>query len=397
MKIHEFQSRQLMKAYGIPISRGSVLTDAAEAANLFDRFAAPQVIMKVQVLMGGRGKAGGVKRVGTRAEAEKFCRTFLGKPFSTDQSAGISQIVKAVLITEDIPIREEYYLGVVVDRSRGLPVILFSREGGVEIEKVALQNPEAVKKYHFSPEASPRSQELLPFISQVFEDKAVAQAVASIAEKTARLFIEKDASVVEINPLALSAHGSVTALDAKIVLDDNALFRHDDLRVLKDPGEEDEKEKKAKSFGLSYVSMHGNVGCLVNGAGLAMATMDVIKLAGGEPANFLDVGGGATAEQVREGFKIILQDDRVDAILVNIFGGIMKCDVIAEGVIQASREIRLGVPLVVRLEGTRVEEGRKLLEQSGLSIISCHFIQEAAEVAVREAKERRKNLHAHSR
>ena len=340
--------------------------------------------------MGGRGKAGGVLRIETAAQAEAFAQKFLGKLFSTYQSGGESKIVKAILMTEDIAIASEYYLGIVVDRAAEKPVILFSKEGGVEIEEVAAKNPSAIRKIHFSLNALPSAAAIASVISKDFSDQKIVSQVASIAEKLAKLFVEKDASICEINPLVLSKDSRVMALDAKIVFDDNALFRHEDVKALKDPDEEDERERKAKEFGLNYVSMNGNVGCLVNGAGLAMATMDMIKLAGGEPANFLDVGGGATADQVREGFKIILKDERVSAILVNIFGGIMKCDVIAEGVIQASREIKLDVPLVVRLEGTHVKEGRELLKNSGLPIVSCVTLKEAADAAVREAKKHEK-------
>jgi succinyl-CoA synthetase beta subunit len=239
----------------------------------------------------------------------------------------------------------------------------------------------------------PTQAQILKIIEKSFGGTTdTAKQIAAIGESLAKLFIEKDAAIVEINPLVLASDNKVMALDAKIVIDDNALFRHADLQAMKDPDEEDDREKKAKEFGLNYVSMTGNVGCLVNGAGLAMATMDMIKMAGGEPANFLDVGGGANADQVREAFKIILQDPRVEAILVNIFGGIMKCDVIAEGVIQASKEIQLQIPLIVRLEGTRVEEGRELLKKSGLRIISCQTIEEAAKTAVQEAKN---HVHSH--
>ncbi len=398
MKIQESNGKKLFEQYGIPTSRGEGFTDASQAAETFRRYANPTCIAKVEVLMGGRGKAGGVKRIQNADEAKAFAEKFLGQPFSTYQSAGESKIVRSILFTEDIPIDKEYYLGAVVDRSTRKPVLLVSKEGGVDIEEVARTNPNAIKKIHFMPEKLPTADETFAAIKGEFEDD-VARQIAEMAVKLARLFVEKDAAICEINPLALSkeAQPRVLALDAKIVFDDNALFRHKELLEMKDPEEDDAREKKAKEFGLSYVSMNGNIGCLVNGAGLAMATMDMIKLAGGEPANFLDVGGGATADQVREAFKIILQDDRVEAILVNIFGGIMKCDVIAEGVIQASKEVQLAVPLVVRLEGTNVEEGRKLIQSSGLRIHSVVTINEAAAAAVKEAAEYRKSKsHAHS-
>jgi succinyl-CoA synthetase beta subunit len=395
MKIHEFQARQLLEQYGIPDSAGQVVFEASQARAAFLTFAGPTCIAKVQVLMGGRGKAGGVMRIKNAVEAEAFAEKFLGKPFSTAQSAGESKTVRSILFTEDKVIREEYYLGITIDRSHRTPVILFSKQGGMEIEEVVARNPEAILKSYFIPGQLPSAGDLVNVFKRQISDERISRQIAEIALKLAKLFVEKDLSLCEINPLALTEPNLVLALDAKIVFDDNALFRHEDIAALKDPEEEDDREKKAKQFGLSYVSMGGNVGCLVNGAGLAMATMDMIKLAGGEPANFLDVGGSATTEAVREGFKIILQDSRVEAILVNIFGGIMKCDVVADGVIQASRQTQLQVPLIVRLEGTRVAEGRALLQTSGLKIISCSTIQEAAQAAVREAQNNR-NAHVRS-
>ena len=396
MKIQEYQAGQLLVQHQIPVARGEVIFEAKRARDVFQKLANPHCMIKVQVLMGGRGKAGGVRRAVSADEAEQLAATFIGKPFSTYQSGGVPAVVKAVLITEEVKIKEEYYLGIVVDRSNSAPVILFSKEGGIEIEEVASSKPEAIEKIYFSPDQVPPQEMILSKIGHRFSNQEISSQIAAVASKLARLFVEKDAFICEINPLVLTDQGRVLALDAKIVFDDNALFRHEDVQALKDPKEEDERERKAKTFGLSYVSMNGNVGCLVNGAGLAMATMDMIKLAGGEPANFLDVGGGATTEQVREGFKIILQDSRVSAILVNIFGGIMKCDVIADGVIQALREVKLRAPLVVRLEGTRVEEGRRLLKESGLPIISCSTIEEAARKAVQEAERASKAPHVHS-
>ncbi len=385
MKIHEYQARELLKNFQIPVTRGEVVTSASASEGAFRRVGNPFAVAKVQVLMGGRGKAGGVRPVKNSDEAKVFCEQFIGKPFSTTQSAGESKIVKAVLIAENIAFQSEYYLGIVVDRTAGKPAILFSKEGGVEIEDTAMKNPEAIQKIHFSPDQLPLSAQILPHIKKNIPQKDIAEQISDVAEKLSRLFVQKDAAICEINPLVLAGTGNVVALDAKIVFDDNALFRHEDIRTMKDPDEDDIRESRAKEFGLSYVSMNGDIGCLVNGAGLAMATMDMIKRAGGEPANFLDVGGSATADQVKEGFKIILQDDRVQAILVNIFGGITKCDVIAQGVIEASNEIQLQIPLIVRLEGTRVEEGRALLKHLNLQIISCSTIEEAARMAVQKA------------
>ncbi len=396
MKIHEFQARELLAQYNIPISGGGIASDLSQAESVFAKYAHPTAIAKVQVLMGGRGKAGGVRRISSGTEAREFVAKFLGKPFSTTQSAGESKTVRSILFTEDKKILEEYYLGAAIDRSARNIALLFSKFGGMDIEEIAGKDPNAILKIHFIPEKLPSREEILIQIKKQITVDRVANAIADIGLNVCRLFIEKDASICEINPLALVDGLDVLALDAKIVFDDNAAFRHSELASLRDPEEEDEREHMAKQFGLSYVSMDGDVGCLVNGAGLAMATMDMIKLAGGEPANFLDVGGSATVDTVREGFKIILQDERVDAILVNIFGGIMKCDVIAEGVIQASKEINLRVPLVVRLEGTNVEKGREMLNRSGLKITSCHTIEEAAHAAVKEAKIYRAN-HVNSR
>jgi succinyl-CoA synthetase beta subunit len=386
VKLHEYQSRQLLADYGIPTSRGKVFFHVSEAESTFRSLNEPSVVAKVQVLMGGRGKAGGVIHAHSAAEAKAFAEKFLGKPFATTQSAGEPKTVRSILLTEDKKILEEYYLGVTIDRSHSSPVILFSKSGGMEIEEVAHKNPEAIVKVHFMPDKLPTAAEILPKVRPGFDGDKLPILIADIAVKLAKLFVEKDASLCEVNPLSLVSGEKILALDAKVVIDDNALFRHPDLAAMKDPEEEDERERKAKALGLSYVSMNGNVGCLVNGAGLAMATMDMIKQAGGEPANFLDVGGGATADMVREAFKIILHDERVMAILVNIFGGIMKCDVIAEGVIQASREIQLQVPLVVRLEGTNVEKGREMLKNSGLRILSASAIDQAAKLAVEQAR-----------
>ena len=381
MKIHEYQSREILKNFGIPTSQGGVVFETTKTAEAFKKYANPTCMAKVQVLMGGRGKAGGVVRVSSPTEAQQFSEKFLGKLFSTYQSGGESKTVKSILITEDIGIKEEYYLGIVLDRSKGLPVVLFSKEGGVEIEDVAAKKPSAIKKVYFSPNALPTKEVLFTVFKASFSEPQIPSQIAEIAEKLAKIFVEKDAAICEINPLVLSTKGQVLALDAKIVFDDNALFRHPDIQLLKDPEEEDERERKAKEFGLSYVSMAGNVGCLVNGAGLAMATMDVIKLAGGEPANFLDVGGGATTDQVREGFKIILQDERVEAILVNIFGGIVRCDRVAQGIVDAYKNMgSINVPIIIRLQGTNAVEAKKIIDESGLKVYSAIALQEAADL-----------------
>ena len=342
--------------------------------------------MKAQIHAGGRGKGGGVRLVRSAKEAEDAAAAMLGKPLVTHQTGPEGRIVKKVWVEKGSEIAREFYLGIAVDRNQAAPVMMASAEGGVEIEEVAARNPDAILKERIHP-----VQGLFPFQARRLAfgiglgDPAVLGGAVDIMVKLARAFVELDCSLAEINPLVLTGDGKVLALDAKINFDDNGLFRHKDMTGLRDLNEEDPKEVEASRWDLSYIALDGNIGCMVNGAGLAMATMDTIKLFGGEPANFLDVGGAADTERVTAAFKIILSDPKVQAVLVNIFGGIVHCDVIAEGVVAAAREVELKVPLVVRLEGTNVAEGRRILADSGLTVLGAASMDEAARKVVAAA------------
>jgi succinyl-CoA synthetase beta subunit len=386
MKIHEYQAKELFRKYDIPVPRGGVARTASEASARFKDYGANGVMVKTQILAGGRGKAGGIKKASTAAEAESLTQGFVGSTLKTYQGGGKGEVVKAVLIEERRAFTKEFYMAITVGRSEGLPVLIFSEAGGMDIEEVAHNSPEKVLKVAFDPETQVSEAHFASKLKLTAEAEPLRAEFAATAEKLAKLFIGLDAALVEINPLVLKAEGGLLALDAKIAFDDNALFRHPELEAMKDPDEDDPKEQRAKKFGLNYISLEGNVGCLVNGAGLAMTTMDAIKGAGGDPANFLDVGGGATQEAVAEGFSIMLEDPNVKAIMVNIFGGIMKCDIIAQALVDASRKIGVKIPLIVRLEGTRVEEGREILKNSGLKFHVETSIADAARTAVRLAK-----------
>lgn len=382
MNLHEYQSKQLLAQYGVPAPPGKVAQTAAEArehaADLgFDKF-----VVKAQVLAGGRGKAGGIKIAQTPEEAGEITSSMLGMSLVTHQTGPEGKVVNKVLIEEPADIKREFYLAVVSDRSSERDVVMASSEGGVEIEEVAKESPEKIVKEYVD-----SSVGIQPFqcrriaYALGLEGKTVNKAVGFITALY-RLYKENDCSIAEINPLILTAGSDLLALDCKINLDDNALFRHKSLEEMRDTSDENPVDVEAREHGLSFVKMDGNIGCLVNGAGLAMATMDIIKYHGGEPANFLDVGGGASAEQVTRAFKMILSDKSVKAILVNIFGGIMKCDTIAEGIITAAKETGITVPLVVRLEGTNVELGRKMLAESGLDIRTGADMKEATQKVV---------------
>ncbi|MBX3027637.1 ADP-forming succinate--CoA ligase subunit beta [bacterium] len=385
MNVHEFQAKALLKRYGVAVPPGREVTsyhDAAAAA----RELGGRCVIKAQIHAGGRGKAGGVKLCQTPDEAQAAARDLLGRVLVTHQTGPQGREVKRLLAEALSEIERELYLGMVVDRATGRPAMMASAEGGVEIEEVAARSPEKILRESVDPAVGlqPYQARKLAFgigIPAASVNKAVAFMLALY-----KAFIESDASMAEINPLVLTRQGDLIALDAKMGFDDNALYRHPEIRELRDLNEEDEKEIEASKHDLSYVALDGNIGCMVNGAGLAMATMDIIKNFGGEPANFLDVGGGATAERVTEAFKIILADQNVKAVLVNIFGGIMKCDVIANGVVEAARQIKLTLPVVVRLEGTNVELGRKILAESGLNIESGSDMSDAARRVVRAAQ-----------
>jgi len=379
MNIHEFQAKGLFRDYGIPVPRGVPCRSVEEVSRAYHDLGGEICVVKAQIHAGGRGKAGGVKLARSREEAEGHARALLGSTLVTHQTGPEGRQVHRLLVEEGLSIAKEYYVALAIDRRLGCPVMIASAEGGVEIESVPaekiLRAPIDARSGLFAFQARALAYGL------GLEGDAAKQA-ANLFGRLARLFLDKDCSLAEINPLVRLEDGRVLALDAKINFDDNALFRHDDVSELRDPDEEDPAEARAARFDLSYVNLDGNIGCMVNGAGLAMATMDIIQHAGGSPANFLDVGGAADVERVTEAFKIICEDETVKAILVNIFGGIVKCDVIAEGVLAAVERVALEVPLVVRLEGTNVERGRKLLDESGLAIITAKDMADAAKKAV---------------
>ncbi len=381
MNLHEYQAKRLFEERGIPVPEGRLARSPSEAREACEALGGERWVVKAQVHAGGRGKAGGVKLVEDPEQAAAVAESLLGSRLVTHQTGPEGQPVDAVLVERTEAIDRELYLGGLVDRERERVVFMASAAGGMDIEQVAAEQPEAILTVHVDPAAGlmPYQARKLAFAlslgPQVREFTRLLAALSS-------LFHEKDLSLVEINPLVVTKAGTLIALDAKLNLDDNALYRHPDLQALRDPAQEDERERIAREHDLNYVSLDGDIGCMVNGAGLAMATMDLIKLHGGQPANFLDVGGTATAERVAEAFKLILSDDKVRAILVNIFGGIVRCDLIAEGIIQAVREVRVQVPVVVRLEGTNVEQGRRLLADSGLDIVAESDLTAAAKRAV---------------
>jgi len=386
MKIHEYQAKDLFRRSGIPVPAGSACRTAAEAAAAFTRLGQPLAVVKAQIHAGGRGKGGGVKLVRSATEAQAAAAGMLGRALVTPQTGPAGRVVKTVLVEAGSQVEHEYYVGLTVDRARAAPVLMVSVDGGMDIEEVARRSPERILREALDPEAGLRPWQARRLVYALHLPAGTLRAAQDLLARLVRLFLDEDCSLVEINPLVTIKDGALLALDGKVNFDDNALFRHPQNLVLRDLDEEDLREVQAAASGLSYIALDGNIGCLVNGAGLAMGTMDTIQLAGGQPANFLDVGGGASAAQVTAAFKIILSDPKVRAILVNIFGGIMKCDVIAEGIITAARETRLAVPLVVRLEGTNVERGRELLQQSGIEIITASTLADAAARAVEAAR-----------
>ena len=386
MNVHEYQAKKLLSDFGVRVPGGQVVFSADEVSEVLDTLNSPKYVVKAQIHAGGRGKGGGIKVVDNSHDAMAAADEIIGMNLVTHQTGPEGKTVGSVLIEEASSIEKEFYLGMVIDRSREKVVVMGSPEGGVEIEEVAAKSPEKIIKEHvdISLGIQPYQCRKIAYFMGL-ESGAVRQAVSFISSLY-RVFIEKDCSLAEINPLVLTSDGNIVALDAKINFDDNALFRHRDIAGLRDRDEEDPLELEASDAGISFVKLDGNIGCLVNGAGLAMATMDIIKHHGGEPANFLDVGGGATTEQVTKAFKMILSDENVKAIFVNIFGGIMKCDTIADGIVEAAGEVGINVPLVVRLEGTNVEAGRGILSNSGLNIETGADMKEAASKVVEAAK-----------
>jgi succinyl-CoA synthetase beta subunit len=386
MKIHEYQAKAILSKYGVPVPQGEVIFNASEAAAAAQRLGGGSVVVKAQIHAGGRGKGGGVKVVKGADDALAVAQKILGMNLVTHQTGPSGQVVKRVLIEQGLQIKRELYLGIVLDRASERLVLMVSQEGGVEIEKVAEETPEKIFKEYIHPGIglSPYQARTLAFALGL-EGPQVGQAV-KLMTALYTAFVATDASLLEINPLIVTADGNLLALDAKMNFDDNALFRHADFKELRDPGEEDPLEVEASKFSLNYIKLDGTIGCMVNGAGLAMATMDIIKLAGGEPANFLDVGGGANAEQIKNAFRILMADKAVRAVLINIFGGILRCDVLAEGVIAAVKDLGVPVPIVIRMEGTNVEQGKKMLKESGLNFETADDMNEAARKVVAAAK-----------
>ncbi len=387
MNIHEYQAKELMKTFGIKTLSGGVATTVDQAVAEAKKLGGPVWVVKAQIHAGGRGKAGGVKLARSLDEVREHAQDILGKTLITHQTGPEGKKVLKLLIEEGCEIEHEYYAGIVLDRATGKITFMASSEGGVEIEKVAEETPEKIIKVAVDPAAG-----YSPYIGRKLangigmKDKDLIKQASDFFAGLYKLYIDTDCTIAEINPMVTTKSGEVLALDAKLNFDDNALFRQPKIVEYRDPTEESEKETEASKYGLSYISLDGNIGCLVNGAGLAMGTMDIIKLEGGTPANFLDVGGGATKETVQKAFSIILSDTNVKAILVNIFGGIMKCDIIAEGVIAAAKELGVKVPLVVRLEGTNVALGKKILNESGLAIIAADDLSDAAKKVVAAVK-----------
>ena len=386
MKIHEYQAKQILSKYDVQIPRGEVADNPSRARKIADKIG-PRVVLKAQVHAGGRGKGGGIKLAKNPQEAEKIAKEMIGMTLVTPQTGPEGKLVKRILVEEALDIARELYIGIVIDRAKEAPVVMASSEGGVEIEKVAAETPELIFKEYINPATG-----FLPFQARnlafklCLEGGTFKQGVKFIISLY-KAFGSTDASLAEINPLLITEQGNVLALDAKMNFDDNALLRHPDIKEMRDLDEEDPLEVEASSFNLNYIKLDGNVGCMVNGAGLAMATMDIIMHSGGMPANFLDVGGGVSEEATKNAFKILVSDKDVKAALVNIFGGIVRCDLVANGIVKAAKEFGLKVPMVVRLEGTNAELGKKILKESGLSFYPAETMREAAEKVVPLAKQ----------
>jgi succinyl-CoA synthetase beta subunit len=386
VKIHEYQAKSVLARFGVTVPRGEVAFTSQEAGEITRRLGGNIAVVKAQIHAGGRGKGGGVKIAKSADEAEQFAKQMLGMTLVTHQTGPEGRKVGRVLIEEGLQIERELYLSIVIDRASASPVIIASASGGMDIEEVAAKEPEKILREHIDPGTG-----VIPFQARKLAfgmglASGPANKLVKLLDAIYKAFIETDASMIEINPLILTKGGDLLALDAKVSFDDNALYRHPDLRDLRDLGEEDPLEVEASKFSLNYIRLDGNIGCMVNGAGLAMATMDIIKLAGGEPANFLDVGGGANAEQIKNAFRILMADSNVKAVLINIFGGILRCDVLAQGVIAAVTELGVRVPIVIRMEGTNVEEGKRLLRESGLNFSTADSMGEAANTVVSLAR-----------
>ncbi|KQL39446.1 MULTISPECIES: ADP-forming succinate--CoA ligase subunit beta [Bacillaceae] len=382
MNIHEYQGKEILRSYGVKVPNGKVAFTVEEAVEAAKELGTAVCVVKAQIHAGGRGKAGGVKVAKNLDEVNTYASEILGKVLVTHQTGPEGKEVKRLLIEEGCDIKKEYYVGLVLDRATSQVVLMASEEGGTEIEEVAEKTPEKIFKEYIDPAVGLQGFQARRIAFNINIPSNLVNKAVKFMMGLYSAFIEKDCSIAEINPLVVTGDGEVMALDAKLNFDSNALYRHADILAYRDLEEEDPKEIEASKYDLNYISLYGNIGCMVNGAGLAMATMDIIKHYGGDPANFLDVGGGATAEKVTEAFKIILSDQNVKGIFVNIFGGIMKCDVIAEGVIEATKQVGLHLPLVVRLEGTNVELGKKILNESGLNIVAADSMADGAEKIV---------------
>ena len=385
MKIHEYQAKAILAEFGVPVPRGRVAGTPQEARAIAQELGGT-VVVKAQIHAGGRGKGGGVKLAKSPEEAEQIAGQILGMTLRTHQTGPQGQLVKRVLVEEGMDIRQELYLGIVIDRKAGLPVIMASRAGGMEIEEVARTQPDAIIKVHVDPATGVQAYHTRKLGFGLGLKGDLLKRAAEFLGRLYRAFEAKDCSLAEVNPLVITGDGRVLALDAKMTFDDNALGRHPDVVALRDLDEESPLEVEASKHNLNYIKLDGNVGCMVNGAGLAMATMDIIKLAGGEPANFLDVGGGASAEQIENAFRILVSDAHVKAVLINIFGGILRCDRLAEGVIKAVKALHVTLPIVIRMEGTNVDIGKRMLAESGLNFITADGMKDGAAKAVRAAR-----------
>lgn len=382
MKIHEYQAKTILAKFGVPVPRGEVIFKAEDARATAEQLGTKVVVVKAQIHAGGRGKAGGVKIAKSPDEAAALAKQMLGMKLVTVQTGDEGRIVRRLLIEEGLDIRRELYLSVLVDRAAGAPVIMGSAAGGMEIEEVAKERPEAILRETIRSEVGLELYHARKLAFGLGLDHGLTGATSKFLESLYRAFVETDASLLEINPCVVTGDGRLVALDAKVNFDDNALFRHPEYAELRDFDEETPLEVEASKYKLNYIKLEGNVGCMVNGAGLAMATMDIIKLAGGSPANFLDVGGGASEEQVKNAFRILLSDRGVKAVFVNIFGGILRCDVLASGVVNAVKDLQLKIPVVVRMEGTNVQQGQQILRDSGLNFTVAHGMKDGAEKVV---------------
>jgi succinyl-CoA synthetase beta subunit len=382
MKIHEYQAKTLMTSYNIPVPKGGVAQTAEEAKAVASQVGGNRFVVKAQVHAGGRGKGGGIKIADSIGRVEEMARILLKSKLVTPQTGPEGKLVHKVLVEEGVNIGQEMYLGITVDRGKECPVLIASKEGGMEIEELAKISPEKIIKEWVDPGVGLKLFQISKIAFGLQLDASLRRPVGQLIANLYRLFVDKDCSLAEINPLVVTREGQIVALDAKLNFDDNGLSRHKEVAEMRDVLEEEPLEVGASKYNLNYIKLDGNVGCMVNGAGLAMATMDVIKLAGGMPANFLDVGGGATVEMVKNGLKILVADPKVKAILINIFGGILRCDTLAKGLIEAASEIKLELPIVIRMEGTNVEIGRKMLNESGLKLIVAKTMKEAAQKVV---------------